>query len=221
MNWSCAQTEERLSDFLDGLLTPLETAEFNRHKAGCDTCTRLVVQVGGMVESVHALEAVEPPSRLIPAILGQTLGPRAPKRGWRGWFAWTPVLWQPRFAAGALAVAATLIMLAYGLGITPAKIRKGEVSPALAYREVNRRAHLTYARGVKYVNDLRVVYEIQSKLRPETTPPQLPEAAPAQPGPQEKSQQKETHPGRSANRDSIIYAAELMIPTEEFTRSEK
>ena len=51
-------------------------------------------------------------------------------------------------------------------GMTPAKLKKADFNPISIARSANRTAHLIYARSVKFVNDLRVVYEIQSRLQP-------------------------------------------------------
>ena len=217
MNWNCAQVEERLSDYLDNLLSAAERAEFEAHAAGCARCTQLVAQVGGLVRRVQSLEPIEAPARLVSAILDQTLGPRAPKHGWRRWLAWAPTLLQPRFAIGMATAAASLVILLYAAGLNPAKIRKGDLNPVNIYRSANRQSHLVYARGVKYVNDLRVVYEIQSRLRPPDSPARE-EQTPVQPPaaqPDQKSQGS-PHPGRSSNRSSSLYA---FVVAQTFVRS--
>lgn len=207
MSWSCQQIEERLSDYLDDLLSAGERAEMERHTAGCARCTQLVAQVGGFVRRVQSLEPIEPSSSLISAILDQTLGPRVTKHGWRRWLAWTPTLLQPRFAMGLATAAASLVILFYASGLSSAKIRKGDLNPVNIYRSMNRQTHLVYARGVKYVNDLRVVYEIQSRLRP-PEPPAREEPPPVQ-SPSTEPEQKSQgapHPGRTSNRNSSLYA---------------
>jgi anti-sigma factor RsiW len=217
MNWNCAQVEERLSDYLDNLLSAAERAEFEAHAADCARCTQLVAQVGGLVRRVQSLEPIEAPARLVSAILDQTLGPRAPKHGWRSWLAWAPTLLQPRFAIGMATAAASLLILLYAAGVNPAKIHKGDLNPLNIYRSANRQSHLVYARGVKYVNDLRVVYEIQSRLRPPDSPARE-EQTPAQPPaaqPDQKSQGS-PHPGRSSNRSSSLYA---FVVAQTFVRS--
>ena len=219
MNWTCAQIEERLSDYLDNRLDPAEVAELNRHVDGCAECTRLIEQVGTAVRQMRSLEPVEVPPLLIHSILDQTIGPRTEKKGWRGWFAWADFVVQPKFAMGALTCAVTLIILGYAAGLSPAKIRKGDLAPANIYRAANRQAHLTYGRTLKYVNDLKVVYEIQSKLRPEESPTRERERqeAPASPTPQEKSQQ-DSRPGRSSTLDANLYA---YIVTREAARNQQ
>jgi Putative zinc-finger len=220
MAWSCTLTEERLSDYLDNLLVAEDVTELNRHVDSCADCARLVEQVGTAVRRMRSLEPMEVPPQLILSILDQTVGPRPEKKtGWRGWFAWTHPILQPRFAMGALTCAVTLIIFGYAIGLSPTKIKKGDLAPTNVYRAANRQAHLTYGRAVKYVNDLKVVYEIQSRLRPEESPSREREreSAPA-PAPQEKSQQ-DAHPGRSANLDANLFAYLVTQHTAHAARS--
>lgn len=210
MSWNCAQTEERLSDYLDNLLTAGERAEFETHAAGCAHCSQGVARVGGMVSRMQALPQFEVPPRLVSAILDQTMGPR-------GWRAWLPSLLQPRVAMGMATAMASVVILFYASGLNPAKIRKGDLNPVNILRSVNRQTHLVYARGVKYVNDLRVVYEIQSRLRPPDSPARevAPPAQPPATDPEQKSQGS-PHPGRSSTRSSDLYA---FVVLQTFARS--
>jgi Putative zinc-finger len=183
MDWNCTLTEERLGDYLEGKLSPPEAAVFSAHMANCANCTETLAQVSGFVNQMHKIEMVEQPPELIAKILDATLGPRTRKEAWRQWFAWISVVWQPRFAMGLAAAVASVVIVSYAAGLTPAKLKKADLSPANVLRSANRQAHLTYARGAKFVNDLRVVYEIQSKLQPEPEP--MPVSNPA-PVPQEE-----------------------------------
>src|ERR1700683_4875289 len=191
MDWNCTLTEERLSDYLEGKLSPAEAAAFSAHMASCANCTETVVQVSRLVNQMHKLEMVEEPPQLIAKILDATLGPRTQKESWRQWFGWISVVWQPRFAMGLAAAMASVFIVSNAAGFTPAKLKKADLSPANVLRSANRQAHLTYARGAKFVNDLRVVYEIQSKLQPE--PETLPVSTPA-PTPEKEN---DSHPPNS------------------------
>lgn len=215
-DWNCARTEERLSDYLDGTLSPAEAADFSAHAGGCDPCSKLVAQVGGLVHQMRALDALEVPPQLIPKILESTLGPQTQGAGWRRRFAWIPQLWQPRFGMGVATVAATLLIVLYTAGVSPAKLKKADLSPANVFRTANRQVHLTYARSAKFVNDLRVVYEIQTRLQPDAEPSPSIRPAPApqqntQPhsvDPQEKSQTS-PHPGHTQARNGTMLASLL------------
>jgi anti-sigma factor RsiW len=196
MDWNCKISDERLSEYLDGMLSPEESVAFFAHVGSCANCTHLLVQVKGLVGALHKLEELEAPAHLADRILDATLGPR----GWKRWFTWVPILWQPRFAMGIITVAASLTIVIHSTGITPGKIKRADLSPANIVRSANRQVHLTYARGAKFVNDLRVVYEIQSRLQPGPEP--SPNSAPApepkqsQPDPSTPQQKSDKNPPR-------------------------
>src|SRR6202050_2192524 len=215
MDWNCTFTEERLSDYLEGKLLPVEAAAFSAHTLDCANCTETVALVGGLVNRMRKMPMVEEPPQLIAKILDATLGPRTQKESWFRWLGWISVLWQPRFVMGLGAAVASVVIVSYAAGLTPAKLKKADLSPANVLRSANRQAHLTYARGAKFVNDLRVVYEIQSKLQPEpeTLPVSTPAPAPekehdSQPPnsiPQQKSQTAPI-PNRTQARNRPIFA---------------
>ena len=215
MGWNCTITEERLSDFLEGHLGATDAEAFSAHAKTCAQCSELVAQVGGLVSEMHGLELLEEPANLHAKIMDATLGPRPSQEGWRRWFTWAPMLWKPRFAMGIATVAACCVVVVQAGGVTPGKLRRADLNPVDMFRAVDRQAHLTYARGMKFVNQLRVVYEIQSRLEPE--PPQ--EQAPARKKNDSKShstypqQKSETHPGRRETRADTLFAQVLECET--------
>lgn len=218
MTWDCTITEARLSEALDGMLSREEGAAYSSHLAGCTHCQELAGQVGAMLGRIHALEMVPEPSQLSEKILQATLGPREQKHGWRQWFGWTANLWQPRFVMGAVTVAASVLIVIHASGITPGKFRRLDLNPVNLLRTANRQAHLSYARGVKFVNDLRVVYEIQSRLEPTQepsiapSPSTEPSSQPSSPNPQEKSEKKQPR-DRSQLHNRTMFAAVLIGAT--------
>jgi anti-sigma factor RsiW len=208
MDWNCTLTEERLSDFLDGDLLGEQLAAFSAHRQSCPACAGLVAQVTGMLKEMHQLEMVPEPAWLSRRVAVATLGSKVSRQGWDRWFWWVPKIWQPRFAMGIATVAACCIIVVQTGGVTPKKLSRADLNPADMFRAANRGLHLTYARGVKFVNDLRVVYEIQSRLEPGPQQQQTPERPRQQPhstNPQEKS---ETHSGHGETaRGEVLFAA--------------
>src|SRR5271167_4540651 len=138
MDWICKNSEERLSEYLDGNLTPAEASAFAMHAASCPSCAQLVSQVGSLIGQMHQLEEITEPPQLVQSILDATTGPRKQKAGWTKWFTWVPVLWQPRFAMGIVTVAASLAIVLHTSGVTPAKIKRADLSPASLVRSANR-----------------------------------------------------------------------------------
>jgi anti-sigma factor RsiW len=160
MTWTCEQTEARLSDYLDGLLEPAEQTAFDLHVNMCERCTPLVASVSHVLGTLHSLEPVEPAPRLVNSILSATLGPKS----WRGAKRWLRNLQSPRFVYSAVSVAATIVVLLTAVGFNWRKPKMADLAPATIYRNADRQAHLVYARSSKFVSDLRVVYEIQSRM---------------------------------------------------------
>jgi anti-sigma factor RsiW len=183
MTWTCENIEARLSDYLDGLLSPDERREFETHADSCENCAQMVASVSQMMSGLHSMEQIETPPRLVYSILNQTLGPREAKKGWRGAFGWLSGLASPRFSYSAVSVAATLLILLTASGFSWRKPKLADLSPATVYRNADRQAHLVYAHTTKFVSDLRVVYEIQSRLNKDNELPTTPESTVPQSAP--------------------------------------
>ena len=168
MDWNCTITEERLSDYLDGALLAEEQLAFSAHLADCAACEQRIESVRDLVGKIQELEMIPEPPRMIARILDATVG--AHERSWRDWFDWVPLIWQPRFAMGVATVVASLAIVLHAAGVRPTELTAADLNPANLVRAVDRQAHLSYARGVKFVNDLRVVYEIESRLQRQSQP---------------------------------------------------
>jgi hypothetical protein len=160
MNWTCEQTEARLSDYLDGLLQPVEQSAFNMHVNTCEKCAPLVAGVAHALGGLYALEPVEPPAELENAILAATVGAAS----WRNLRRWLKSLQSPRFVYSMASVAATLIIILTASGFSFRKPKMADLRPATIYHNANSKVHRVYAHSLKFVSDLRVVYEIQTRL---------------------------------------------------------
>ena len=73
-----------------------------------------------------------------------------------------------------------------------------DLSPASVFHNADRQAHLVYARGTKFVSDLRVVYEIQSRLRQDNELPSVNEETIPQSAPGNKT------PGSTDGTDPAV-----------------
>jgi anti-sigma factor RsiW len=182
MNWTCEQTEARLSDYLDGLLQPAEHIAFEHHVNGCERCTPLVARVSHLLGTLHTLQPMEPSPRLMDSILAITEGPRT----WRNAMRWLRGFQSPRFVYGAASVAATFVVILTASGFSWKKPKLADLAPATVFRKANSQAHIVYAHSVKFVSDLRVVYEIQSRLNENEQNPTTRESTVPQPSPDPK-----------------------------------
>ena len=186
--WTCEQTELRLIDYMDGLLQPAEMAAFDAHAQSCNRCAPLLASVSGLLKNLHALPELETPPQLVYSILNNTLGPRESAKGWAGVLGWFKAFSLPRLAYGTASLAATFMIIATANGFSWRKPKMADLSPVNVLHNADRQAHLVYARGTKFVSDLRVVYEIQSRLRqdnelPTTNEDTIPQSAPGSKSP--------------------------------------
>jgi Putative zinc-finger len=214
MNWTCEQTEARLSDYLDGLFQPAEQSAFNQHVNTCERCAPLVAAVARTLGSLYALEPVEPPPQLETAILTATLGaPSYLKR-------WLKSLQSPRFVYGLASAAATLVVLLTASGFSFTKPKLADLRPATIYHKADSKVHQVYAQSVKFVSDLRIVYEIQTRLnendqnpatREQSAPKNSPEKQPGRTDNANPSAPKQQNRADELGRNLRVLAAQIPV----------
>lgn len=217
MTWTCEQTEARLSDYLDGLLNPEEWSSFNQHVNTCAVCTPLVASVAHTLGGLYSLEQVEPPPNLEMAIVRATVGVVGTKYDF---WAWLRRLQSPRFVYGAVSVAATIALLLTATGFNWRKPKLADLAPATIYRKADSNIHVAYGRTVKFVSDLRVMYEIQSRinegdqnpaLREETIPQSSPKKEPGRTDNTNPSTPKQQNRANDITRRLEVLACEFPI----------
>lgn len=228
MTWTCDQIEARLSDYLEGVLQGPERTAFEGHVEKCAECAPLLASVRGLVSELHSMEELEAPSGLVEAILDQTVGPPRRTSNWQAIRDFLLGLATPKFAYGAASVMATFFIVLSASGISLRKPKLAELHPATVVRNVDRQAHLVYARGVKYVSDLRVVYEIQSRLRQdqnelqvtpdENAPKSGPDKQPGQNDDHTHTQPKQQNRANELGRQLELLAAECPFVLERSMR---
>lgn len=221
MTWTCEQTEARLSDYLDGLLEPAEQTAFDLHVNTCERCAPLVASVSHALSSLHKLEHLEPSPQLVNSILTATQGPQT----WRNAKRWLRNLQSPRFIYSAASVAATIVVLLTASGFSWRKPKLADLAPATIYRKADQQVHLRYAQTAKFVSDLRVVYEIQSRIneteqnpamREETIPQTSPKKDPGQTNNTSPSSPKQQNRANDISRRLEVLACTLPILSGSF-----
>ena len=166
---TCAEFEILYCDYIDGLLRDPEKTELEQHLSTCAACAELAKEISGAVAFLERVEKVEPPAELLTRILHDIPSPKVkPER--RSWFrrifgGVTDTLLQPRFAMGMVMTMLSFAMLMKLTGITPRPIRPADLSPAKIWGVIDERAHRTWDRAVKYYDNMRLVIEVQSRLK--------------------------------------------------------
>jgi hypothetical protein len=173
---NCAELEELICDYVDGTLTADRRAEVRRHLDACPGCAELARDSAEAVAFMERAADVEPPPELITRILFDPPWlSRAPGKAERGgssqrgkkrrnWFGnLLSPLFQPRLAMG---MAMTILSFSILSRFVPIQqLRKEDLRPAEVWAAMDDRVHRAYARSVKYYENLKVVYQIQTLLR--------------------------------------------------------
>lgn len=204
MDWNCTESDKRLSDYLERLTSPEETEAFGAHMKECANCTALVARVGATVQLLRATEPVDVPPQLFARIINATSGASPSARGWRHWIRPAAIAWQPQFAMGAITVAASFLIIFHAASASRNPQNLATLNPINLYRAADRQVHLTYAHTAKFVSDMRLVYEIESRLEPDQDQTPSPAVAPPAQGPGSSSQPESQPKSEATPRPNAI-----------------
>jgi len=161
---NCLELEELICDYVDGTLTSLRKAEVERHLEACPACADLARDSAAAVAFMERAAQVEPPPQLITRILFDAPWTRKAPAKSRGWLSKliAPIM-QPRFAMG---MAMTILSFSILSRFVPMQqLKAADLRPAEVWASLDDRAHRVWARSVKYYENLKVVYQIQTLLR--------------------------------------------------------
>jgi len=194
----CNEFDLLLSDALDGVLSGPGLDRFQAHASTCKTCGPLLAEAEAGRQWLKGLTEVEPPASLVNNILASTTGvdtqrlrtmTRAPQPRISWWehaqASFLEPMWaivrQPRFA---MSFGMAFFALSVGLtvaGVKPADLQQVSLRPSA----IKRTYYNTQARVVRYVDNVRAVYEVQAALRGIKR-----NMTPAEPGPAKQKERK-------------------------------
>src|SRR6202789_3417221 len=177
----CAEFDGLLTDALDGALRGDGLERFQAHTRSCASCGPLFSEAKAGRDWLKGLTEVEPPARLVTNILASTTGVDS-QRLWVNLIASRPrVTWlqkaqawasgamqpiweavrQPRFAMSFGMAFFALSVALSAIGVKPADLRSVSLRPT-AIRHTYYNAQ---ARVVRYYDNIRFVYEVESRVR--------------------------------------------------------
>lgn len=166
----CAEFEILLCDYVDGTLRGEQKTAFERHLPECASCAELARDAGAAVAFIERAAVVQAPQELVTRIVFelQAGASRAAVKPswWRRWFGrWLEPILQPRFAMGMAMTVLSFAMLGRFSGIQVRQLKPSDLDPVKIWMAVDDRVNRTWDRAVKYYQNLRWVYEIQSRLK--------------------------------------------------------
>jgi hypothetical protein len=228
----CAQFETWLSEAIDNAdagdgqvnpgLAKKDRESFDAHRRVCGVCGPLFAEVQAGRQWLRSLEAVEPPVHMVHNILAATsgvfsarsetatAGRRATPFGermrerWDSFFA--PVaafVRQPRFV-----MSFGMIFFSFSLALSAAGVKASDVAKVNLRPSALRHAYNdAQIKAVQYYDNIRFVYEIESKLR------ELKRAnVPAEPAPQQPKDNRKNTSGQPDQRQDRNYSQEYDQP---------
>src|SRR5579863_10780726 len=194
----CTEFDALLSEALDQRLTGDKLESFHAHARGCPTCGPLLAEADAGLRWLHELVEVEPPVTLVNNILAATSGIdtvrlRGAAQAQLSWFDrlqdWanqlvSPILGvakQPRFAMSFGMAFFSLSITMSLAGVKLADLRHADLRPSA----IKRNYYETSGKVTKYYENIRFVYEIESRVR------EFKRATmPVEPAPQEEQKDK-------------------------------
>jgi hypothetical protein len=179
---ACGHWETLLADALDGLLRPEDEATFTSHMATCPACTAMFEEARRGREWLEFL-STEPeiPEGLLDKILAATGPGQVAGYGLvtgSGNVLPMPPAWQRpgfmgrvrRFAEPRLLMTAAMAFFSIALtlnltGVKLADLRVSNLRPSAVRSFMQRRLTMASTPIIRYYDHLRVVYEVQSRMR--------------------------------------------------------
>jgi hypothetical protein len=163
---TCADIEILICDYVDGTLAADQKAEVERHLAECPACAELAQDSAAAVGFIARAADVTPPPELVTRILFDApwRKNKSAVEGVRGrlsaWF--RPVL-QPKFVMGA---AMTILSFSIFSQLGPVRqLRASDLEPKAVWMGLENRVMDAWDRTVKFYDNLKFVYQIQTTLR--------------------------------------------------------
>jgi len=167
---NCADVEILLADYVDGNIRGEQKSAFEQHLAGCAECAELARDASAAVSFMERAADVEPPPELLTRILFEisdgpsrahvkpnwmrrVLGPRL------------GLILQPRFSMGLAMTILSFAMLGRLSGIEVRQLKPSDLDPVKVWVAAEDRVSRTWERTMKYYENLKVVFEIQSRIR--------------------------------------------------------
>jgi len=162
---NCAEMEVLICDYVDGTLAPAEKARLERHLAECPACAELARDSAAAVAFMERAADVEPPPELITRILFERTVQRGLAKPRSSWLValLSPIL-QPKYAMGMAMTILSLSMLYRFVAPVP-PLQPADLQPSRIWAGLEERAVRAWGRSVKFYENLKFVYQIQTMLR--------------------------------------------------------
>ena len=212
----CLECEALLAEALDGTLHGPTLAAFEAHQLSCPSCHAMIQEASTGMHWLKGLGEAEPPRNLVHNILATTIGSLPSeqvvvrpcetfldkvKARVAGFFG--PVA-TPRFAMSFGMAFFSITMLLNVAGFHISDFQHLDLSS----KGISKMYYSTQARLVRYYENIRLVYEIESRVRDLRNAAVKPEKQQEETTPTNKPQNDQPQPEREQNRKYEHYSVD-------------
>lgn len=165
MRMECDEAERLIDRYVENQLSEGDVSKVRAHLNTCEACALLSLELEFTLSLCRTYPQLEPPPRLISRILQQTSGEYR-SLSWREYLRelFRPLYASPRFATGACLAAISVSIVLNALGVNFGEIRWSDLTPRKMAASLNRTVNIAYDNGLRRLNDLKILYQIQSKI---------------------------------------------------------
>jgi Putative zinc-finger len=211
MKVECLEIENILGLYVEGGLAESQSAVVRAHLSTCEACALLVLEMEFTISLCKEFPELEPPPRLIEKVLQETIGLHQ-SLSWKEYLRelFRPVYASPRFATGACLAAISFSIVMNALGVNLGEVRWSQITPRNVVDGLNRTVNVAYDNSMRRLNDLKILYQLQSKieeLRTDDGEPEKPSET--EPKTKERLQQNSATEHRIALRALVNSAVKL------------
>lgn len=166
----CVDIETLLADYVDGSLAAAERAAVEEHLSECGSCREYLADIQAATAFMGNVPEVQTPPELIAKIIFETESGRHGRlRSEAGFLRWLRPIWepvfQPRFAMGMALTILSFSMVAKISGLEVRQIKASDLQPERVWVEVENAGHRVWNNVVKRYDNLRLVLQVQNRLR--------------------------------------------------------
>jgi hypothetical protein len=211
MKVECHEIENILGLYAERELGEAQSAMVRGHLSTCEACAQLALEMEFTISLCREFPELEPPPRLIERVLQETIGAQQ-SLTWKEYLRelFRPLYASPRFATGACLAAVSFSIVMNALGVNLGEVRWSQITPRTVVDGLNRTANVAYDNGMRRLNDLKILYQLQSKIDElRTDNGEVEKPSEAEPTKKERLQENSATEHRIAFRALVSTAAKL------------
>ena len=167
---TCSDIDILLAEYVEGSLSTEQRSAVEAHLTGCRLCSALAVDSAEAFGFLERIPVIDAPPELVNKLLfeianGASRSAMRPSLLSRILGQWAEPILQPRVAMGMAMTMLSIAMILHSAGISERQLTMSDLDPVKVWTSAESKVTRWWNRGVQYYENLRVVYEIQSRIQ--------------------------------------------------------